>query len=180
MPWKNGAGETTEIAVSPLGASLDAIDWRLSMASVAADGPFSIFEGIDRTLAVLEGEGIRLSFGNSAPVALSPSSPPFCFRGDVSVTGNLLGGPITDFNVMTRRGTFRHQVSVIADRAIREPDLAPGIAAVHCTKGRCLISASSGVLSMAAGETALAEIDRPTIWRIEASAGSVSYLVSID
>jgi uncharacterized protein len=40
MPWKNGGGETTEIAVFPPGASLDAIAWRLSMASVAADGPF--------------------------------------------------------------------------------------------------------------------------------------------
>ncbi|MDP1908248.1 MAG: HutD family protein, partial [Hyphomicrobium sp.] len=32
MPWKNGGGETTEIAISPEGAALDSFDWRVSMA----------------------------------------------------------------------------------------------------------------------------------------------------
>jgi uncharacterized protein len=41
MPWKNRRGSTTEIAVGSAGASLDAFDWRISMAHVAADGPFS-------------------------------------------------------------------------------------------------------------------------------------------
>ena len=52
-PWKNGGGSTTEIAVEPSGASLDTFAWRISVARVAADGPFSEFPGIDRTLAVL-------------------------------------------------------------------------------------------------------------------------------
>ncbi|TIN81446.1 MAG: HutD family protein, partial [Mesorhizobium sp.] len=60
MPWKNGGGVTTEIAVSPSGAGLDDFDWRVSMARVELSGPFSQFAGIDRTLAVLEGEGIVL------------------------------------------------------------------------------------------------------------------------
>ena len=30
MPWKNGGGETTEIAVSPPGAGLDDFDWRVA------------------------------------------------------------------------------------------------------------------------------------------------------
>ena len=61
MPWKNGRGETVEIAISPDGAGIDDFDWRLSMARVETDGPFSLFAGIDRTLAVLEGEGIFLN-----------------------------------------------------------------------------------------------------------------------
>ncbi len=40
MPWKNGGGSTTEIAVFPIDSGLDAFDWRVSMATVAADGPF--------------------------------------------------------------------------------------------------------------------------------------------
>lgn len=32
MPWKNGKGETVEIAVFPEGASVDTFDWRISMA----------------------------------------------------------------------------------------------------------------------------------------------------
>ena len=43
MPWKNGGGETTEIAVSPEAAGLDRFDWRVSMARVARNGPFSEF-----------------------------------------------------------------------------------------------------------------------------------------
>src|SRR5580704_9253002 len=61
MPWKNGGGETTEIAVAPEGAGLDALDWRVSMARVATDGPFSAFPSIDRTLSVLAGVGIALA-----------------------------------------------------------------------------------------------------------------------
>ena len=61
MPWKNGGGVTTEIAVFPANAGLEDFEWRLSMATVASDGPFSLFAGIDRTLAVLEGEGLVLA-----------------------------------------------------------------------------------------------------------------------
>jgi environmental stress-induced protein Ves len=47
MPWKNGGGETTEIAVFPDGAGLSDFDWRVSMARVDGDGPFSSFPGIE-------------------------------------------------------------------------------------------------------------------------------------
>jgi environmental stress-induced protein Ves len=57
--WKNGGGSTTEIAVAPMGASLDDFDWRVSMARVASDGPFSEFAGIDRTLDILKGPDYR-------------------------------------------------------------------------------------------------------------------------
>src|SRR5690348_16103916 len=60
MPWKNGGGETVEVTIAPEGASLDAFDWRVSMARVASSGPFSRFPGVDRTLAVLAGGGMRL------------------------------------------------------------------------------------------------------------------------
>ena len=53
MPWKNGRGETTEIAVHPAGASIDDFGWRVSMAGVAEDGDFSLFPGIAITLTVV-------------------------------------------------------------------------------------------------------------------------------
>ncbi len=61
MPWKNGGGHTTEIAAFPAGAGLASFVWRVSIADVLQDGPFSPFPGIDRTLVLLEGEGMRLS-----------------------------------------------------------------------------------------------------------------------
>jgi environmental stress-induced protein Ves len=69
--WKNGGGSTTEIAVAPPGASLDDFDWRISMARVASDGPFSEFPGIDRTLAIVKGNGMSLAIANAEPVLQS-------------------------------------------------------------------------------------------------------------
>src|ERR1700689_272768 len=83
-PWKNGGGSTTEVAVAPAGASLDNFDWRVSLARVASDGPFSEFPGIDRSLAVVKGEGLVLSIGQHAPLTLSRGSEPISFFGDVA------------------------------------------------------------------------------------------------
>lgn len=61
QPWKNGGGTTREVCAFPPGATLDGFDWRLSMATVAKDGPFSAFPGIDRVLIVLAGGGLDLT-----------------------------------------------------------------------------------------------------------------------
>ncbi|MFO7483937.1 HutD family protein, partial [Oceanibaculum nanhaiense] len=61
MPWKNGQGTTTEIVVAPAGAGLEDFDWRLSIARMEADAPFSAFPGIVRTLAIVEGAGLTLA-----------------------------------------------------------------------------------------------------------------------
>jgi environmental stress-induced protein Ves len=114
MRWKNGLGETVEIAVAPEGASLDDFDWRVSMAHVGSDGPFSLFAGIDRTLCVLEGEGIVLQVAGRPEVALNCASEPFAFPGDVAIASRLVGRPIIDLNVMTRRGALHHRVRRLA------------------------------------------------------------------
>jgi uncharacterized protein len=111
MPWKNGGGETTEIAIAPAGAALDAFDWRLSMAHVATPGPFSMFPGIDRSLAVLAGTGITLNIDGRGAVRLDQQSPPFAFPADIKVEATLADGAIDDLNIMTRRGGWRHLMS---------------------------------------------------------------------
>src|SRR5882757_2914352 len=110
MPWKNGGGTTTEITISPDGAGLDDFDWRISMARVEGGGPFSSFAGVDRTLAVLEGEGIVLDIAGWPPVEVTGASAPLAFSADVPTTATLISGPITDLNVMTRRGRVMHAV----------------------------------------------------------------------
>jgi environmental stress-induced protein Ves len=109
-PWKNGGGSTTEIAIRPAGASLEAFDWRVSMARVASDGPFSDFIGIDRSLVVVKGTGLVLTIGDNAPVTLSSGAEPVSFPGDTPTSARLTAGEITDLNVMTRRGGFRHRL----------------------------------------------------------------------
>jgi environmental stress-induced protein Ves len=111
MRWKNGGGQTTEIIVSPDGAALDAFAWRVSMAQVASDGPFSLFPNIDRTLAVLSGNGIMLRVDGIGTVDLTTVSAPFAFPADVAAGANLLDGPIRDLNVMSRRGAYRHTLT---------------------------------------------------------------------
>ncbi len=66
MPWKNGGGETVEIAIAPEGAALSEFDWRISVATVATNGPFSIFPGFDKTLSILDGEGMSLEMDGKA------------------------------------------------------------------------------------------------------------------
>ncbi|WP_020649647.1 HutD/Ves family protein [Solimonas variicoloris] len=145
MPWKNGGGETFEIAVSPPAASLDTLDWRVSMAVVAGDGPFSRFADIDRTLCVLEGEGLRLAFADDGSVrTLDRAAPPFAFDADRPVQAQLLGAAVTDLNTMTRRGRYRHTVSrAPIGEILRTQDDAEALL-VFCTSGRIRVHTNEG------------------------------------
>ncbi|EHJ95579.1 HutD/Ves family protein [Agrobacterium tumefaciens] len=110
VAWKNGGGETAEMAVFPPSATVEEFDWRISMATVEKNGPFSAFKGIDRTLCVLEGDGVELSVAGLPPVVLNKKSPPHTFSAEAQTSSILVGGAIRDLNVMTRRGRYRHQV----------------------------------------------------------------------
>jgi environmental stress-induced protein Ves len=110
MPWRNGAGRTTEIAAWPPGAALDAFDWRVSIADVAKDGPFSRYAGIDRTIVVIAGAGMHL-YGDGDGVLLAPLAEPYAFRGDDAVGCTLVDGPVRVFNLLLRRGRGRGGVS---------------------------------------------------------------------
>ena len=106
-PWKNGGGTTRDILVEPPGASLEGFDWRLSLAQVDRDGPFSRFDNVDRTLVLLSGAmtlhepGRRIELVRGEPVT---------FPGERAIEATLSGGSTLDFNVMTRRGRAQHRV----------------------------------------------------------------------
>ena len=51
--WRNAAGETREICTFPP-AKRD-FYWRASIASIAANGEFSLFPGMERIVTLLEG-----------------------------------------------------------------------------------------------------------------------------
>lgn len=109
MPWRNGGGVTTEIAIEPAEAALDDFTWRISMAEVAQAGPFSSFAGIDRVLTVLEGS-LLLRFAGGDSVLRAAGGAPFAFAGDAACTGVPIAGVVRDLNVMTRRGRARAEV----------------------------------------------------------------------
>ena len=112
-PWKNGGGVTREVAAGPPGTGSADFDWRISIASVACGGPFSVFPGVDRELAVLEG-ALRLSIEGRAEVVVRPGSPPVQFPGDVPCAGDPGEASVTDLNVMTRRGKLSSRMTWIS------------------------------------------------------------------
>jgi environmental stress-induced protein Ves len=114
MPWKNGGGVTREVAIWPPGSGFDDFEWRVSIAEVREAGPFSRFDNIDRTLMILEGR-MALSVGQQT-VELSPVSAPFAFSGDADCSGRPIGRPVTDLNVMTRRGRCAARVTPVANQ----------------------------------------------------------------
>lgn len=171
MPWKNGRGETTEIAVHPAGAGLADFGWRVSMAGVTEDGDFSLFPGIDRTLAVLTGAGIELQVQGQGLQLLTPRSAPLAFAADVPSAARLIAGPITDLNVMTRRGAFTHRLSALDAPATSgpAPDWRLLLATDHAMldfAGETIALAPHDVLLCDGPEAALPLSPAPDLWSI--------------
>lgn len=93
--WKNGGGVTHEIARAD---GPDRWLWRISIAEVARDGPFSYFPGMARILTVIEGEGMVLETPDG-DLSAEPLLP-VRFSGETPVHGRLKDGPIRDLNVI--------------------------------------------------------------------------------
>jgi len=111
--WRNGAGETREICCFP-SATRD-FNWRASIASLASNGDFPQFPGVDRTITLIEGGEVTLDGGNAFCHTLKRLQP-FAFAGEQAVKAQLSDGQMSmDFNIMTRRDRCLAKVRV-ADR----------------------------------------------------------------
>lgn len=177
MPWKNGGGVTTEIAIAPAGATLDNFDWRVSTAQVDAAGPFSRFAGIDRSLAVIAGGRLTMHRADFEAVMLAPGEAPVRFPGEADVHATL-DAPLSDFNVMTRRDAWAHHAEAITLAAGERralPRLHPGMQwLVYCVHG--MLSIGAGDVPQGAAAWLDAEGDPDTV---VARVGSVAYLVGV-
>jgi environmental stress-induced protein Ves len=180
MPWKNGGGSTIEVAIAPADATLDNFDWRISMAHVATPGPFSRFPGIDRTLAVIEGQGIVLTIAG-APVTLDRGAPPLFFPGDIKTSATLIEGPIDDLNVMSNRARYRHRMTRhAAQEAIRVPADAEHVV-VMPRDGNAELNMDGQPVLIADGDTLILEradiADADTL-RMQGGADATFYLIA--
>lgn len=106
--WKNDGGWTTELARDPAGS--DDFRWRVSVAEIESDGPFSVFPGIERDLILLDGAGIELDLGSAVTQRLTQRFERIHFSGETRVDCRLLDGATRDFNVMARRDAVRAEV----------------------------------------------------------------------
>ena len=113
MPWKNGGGVTRELLKLPHPSDPARFLARLSIATVAASGPFSVFPGVDRIIMLLEGQGMALSIARAPEVVLDQRWQPFAFPGDAESDCRLLGGAVRDFNLMVDRATAEATLAVV-------------------------------------------------------------------
>jgi environmental stress-induced protein Ves len=165
-PWKNSGGVTRQIALFPEGASLANFDWRVSLATVAAAGPFSTFPGVDRLMLVLDGRLI-LDMAGASPVTLDGASPTFAFPGDAPVTALAPAAPVTDVNVMVRRGRFTARL---------ERRRIAGTAAVVSQDVTLILSRAAGVTVALAAHAQ--ELGPDDVARIGAARGALIRLRS--
>lgn len=133
VPWKNGMGRTRELAVYPVGAGMDDFIWRVSVAEVNDASPFSSFEGIDRHIALLEGDGFTMTLDDGRSHPLTTPFSPFAFPGEAKVTIALHGGATRDFNLMLRRSEARGELVTWEDPGRQVVDDA--VALIYCARG---------------------------------------------
>jgi environmental stress-induced protein Ves len=133
MPWRNGLGTTIELLKENLPDG-DGFAWRLSMADVTTDGEFSNFSGYDRTLLLLEGNGLMLDCAGLRQRLDKPLQAAR-FRGEDPTFATLSGGPVKDFNIMTRRQNCAAQVTSAVHPAESTIDVTADILLVYAVDG---------------------------------------------
>lgn len=170
-----------EIATHPPGAALDDFLWRISIAEIDRDGPFSPFPGIDRIIVVLEGEGMRMR-GRALDAKLTTPFVPHAFSGDESIECTLIAGRTRDFNAMFRRGKARGTIAIVRDAAAEFAPTDFRLAYAATGNHECILS--EGASRMLAPEHSLL-IDgggdgEASLTIRPLATGAVALVVSID
>ncbi|MBL8791130.1 MAG: HutD family protein [Rhizobiales bacterium] len=135
VPWNNGGGITHEVSREDVDGKML---WRLSLAEVGQDGPFSLFPGLARILTVIDGAGMDLVSPGGTLVHALPLLRPVYFSGDEELAGRLREGPCLDFNLIYDPKLFNGAAIVLSGRETLVPTRADveGVlclsGAVHC------------------------------------------------
>ena len=141
--WRNGGGSTRELLAWP---STQAWQLRLSVADINADGPFSVFDGVQRWFVVLQGAGAMLTV-DGQDHRQRRADGPLHFDGAARTHCRLLDGPTRDLNLMLRQ-LAGGLLPAVAGQAWQPPGQACGL--FSRLPGRCHFSAAPG--GLAAGQ----------------------------
>lgn len=160
QPWRNAGGSTTELAVHHQG---EAFLWRASIADVAASGPFSDFAGYERSIMLLEGDGMELTFDQAPPRLIDTPLKPFVFDGGWKTSCRLLGGPVRDFNLMVDRSRAKGMLSLVPASNL---EIRHAWTLVHCLQGKAMIEGKM----VAAGEMVRVDDGEGSVLRISPSS----------
>ena len=180
MPWKNGGGMTLQLAISPADAGLGDFAWRISSAQVAVGGAFSNFPGIDRSLAVLAGNGLHLQREDGQVETLDSAGAIAVFAGEEAIDAQLLDGPITDLNLMTRRSAWAHQVQLLKWQGAQwlENDAAV-LLLWNAAQSAVDVNAGGAMHHLAAGNGLLIENERGQLY-LQAQRPALLYLARLN
>jgi len=110
-PWKNGGGVTHEAVRVPADGAV--FRWRVSVARIAASGPFSDFSGYRRFMALLGGAGLELRFADGTAASLREVGALVAFDGALAAHCELLAGECTDLNLMVSAALPAPRVRVL-------------------------------------------------------------------
>jgi environmental stress-induced protein Ves len=203
MPWKNGGGTTAEIAIHPPGATVaTGFDWRLSMAAVMSDGPFSAFPLHDRTLLLLAGRGMTVTFdgdgasgghgnGDSHSEVFALLAEPFVplrFGGERPASCRLIEGPCEDLNLMVAKQAHVYSASVLdeCDRLLDGPSGSTRLFVLLRGAASCCCPATGNVLaSLQPRDTVVVEPTSaeagtpPQPPKVQATPGSLFFAATI-
>ncbi|MBN2790158.1 MAG: HutD family protein [Candidatus Delongbacteria bacterium] len=121
VPWRNGLGTTNELIIKYIQGYGNFI-WRISIAGVKTDGPFSEFSGYERYLLMLEGNGLDLVHSDGSRRELRDILDVANFSGELRTNATLINGEIKDFNVMSLREKCRTSVEILSGESEIEKD----------------------------------------------------------
>jgi len=176
VPWRNGQGTTTEIVARP-SAPAEFV-WRLSIADIPNDGPFSSFPGFDRTLMLIEGAGLVLRHEGHGEQRLDEPFQPVRFSGDWSTYCSLQNGATRDLNIITRRDSARHCATVLNGVGTHVHESAADTIALLCLRGAAAGRADATPFGLNTGETVLVDSEAgSTRTRVEVEARNASMVV---
>lgn len=168
-PWKNGGGVTRTLSVD---AAQQPPRWRVSVADIDRDGPYSRFPGYDRVSVVLTGGGVELvaegadvadvaevadvaDVADAERITLAPGVAT-AFAGDAGFQSRLLNGPVRVLNLFVLRGAAVASVLCVGggQSAVQAGGLAQASATTHTL--RIVVAAQAGRLNQAAADAGVA------------------------
>ncbi|WAI82143.1 MULTISPECIES: HutD family protein [Achromobacter] len=159
-PWKNGGGVTRTLSVD---AAQQPPRWRVSVADIDRDGPYSRFPGYDRVSVVLSGGGVELvveeadvaDVADAGRITLAPGVAT-AFVGDAGFQSRLMNGRVRVLNLFVLRGAAVASVVCVGGglAAVEAGGLAQGDATTHTL--RIVVAAQAGRLNQAAADAGVA------------------------
>lgn len=169
--WRNGLGVSWDIASEPAGSGPQDFSWRLAIARIDGDVPFSHYDRVDRVFTLLDGNGLDLTVEGTGRLAAHDCFVPHRFPGDAATMCKLRGGPCRALNLFLGRDQWQAGVDIMKPAGARRiahsgPSLFFALRGGGDINGRVL---QCGDAAVAAGDVRLAAI----------SAGSLIYCATL-